>query len=282
MSTATPSPASAAVEPRTPARAFWAMARRPRWIGALILALAIAAAFAALGQWQLSRSLEGGDPTAGRTEIPTALSRVAEPQQPLRSDAIGQRVTVSGTFVNADYMLLSGRSNHDAFGYWVVGHVVTDDGASLAVALGWAPTEQEAIAALEEARTDPPGPDLAGRYLMSESPEQSDFQNGERSALAVSELINLWTVEPDGVYAGYLVLDDAPAGLTTIDAPPPITEVSLNLLNIFYALEWAVFAGFAVYLWYRLVRDALEAEEVQDEADRAAADAEPGAPAAGN
>jgi cytochrome oxidase assembly protein ShyY1 len=258
------------------------MARRPRWIGALILALAIASAFAALGQWQLSRSLEGGDPTAGRTEISTPLSRVAEPQQPLRSDAIGQRVTVSGTFVEADYVLLSGRSNHDAFGYWVVGHVVTDDGASLAVALGWAPTESEAIAALEDVRATPPGPNLAGRYLMSESPEQSDFEAGERSALAVSELINLWTVEPDGVYAGYLVLDEAPAGLTTIDAPPPITEVSLNLLNIFYALEWAVFAGFAVYLWYRLVRDAVEAEDAQNEAARAAATGEPEAPAPGN
>lgn len=280
MSTTSPTPTP--VEPLTPARAFWAMARRPRWIGALILALAIASAFAALGQWQLSRSLEGGDPTAGRTEIPTPLDRVAEPQQSLRSDAIGQRVTVAGTFVDADYVLLSGRSNHDAFGYWVVGHAITDDGASLAVALGWAPTESEATAALDDARATPPGPDLAGRYLMSESPEQSDFEAGERSALAVSELINLWTVEPDGVYAGYLVLDEAPAGLTTIDAPPPITEVSLNLLNIFYALEWAVFAGFAVYLWYRLVRDAVEAEEAQATAAASGADGEPGAPAPGN
>ncbi|MEN9620072.1 MAG: hypothetical protein RL499_265, partial [Actinomycetota bacterium] len=30
---------------------FWQVARRPRWIGALLLALAVAAGFAALGQW---------------------------------------------------------------------------------------------------------------------------------------------------------------------------------------------------------------------------------------
>jgi hypothetical protein len=99
---------------------------------------------------------------------------------------------------------------------------------------------------------------------MSESPEQSDFEAGERSALAVAELINLWTVPPDGVYAGYLVLADAPAGLESIDAPPPDTGVSLNLLNVFYAIEWVVFAGFAVFLWYRLVRDAVEAEDEQE------------------
>jgi hypothetical protein len=63
------------------------------------------------------------------------------------------------------------------------------------------------------------------------------------------------------VYAGYLVLADAPAGLDTIDSPPPVTEVSINLLNVFYAVEWVLFAGFAVFLWYRLVMDAVEAAE---------------------
>jgi surfeit locus 1 family protein len=33
---------------------------------------------------------------------------------------------------------------------------------------------------------------------------------------------------------------------------------------VFYAVEWVVFAGFAVFLWYRLVRDAVERE--RDEA----------------
>jgi hypothetical protein len=41
----------------------------------------------------------------------------------------------------------------------------------------------------------------------------------------------------------------------------PTNDVSLNWLNVFYAIEWALFAGFAVYLWYRLVKDAYEREE---------------------
>ena len=83
--------------------------------------------------------------------------------------------------------------------------------------------------------------------------------------LAVSELVNLWAQAPDGVYGGYVVADEAPAGLEAIDAPPPSTEVSLNLLNVFYAIEWVLFAGFAIFLWYRLVKDAWE-EETADEA----------------
>jgi hypothetical protein len=40
----------------------------------------------------------------------------------------------------------------------------------------------------------------------------------------------------------------------------PETESKLNMLNLFYALEWAIFGLFALYLWYRLVRDAWEGE----------------------
>ena len=54
--------------------------------------------------------------------------------------------------------------------------------------------------------------------------------------------------------------------------------MELNWLNVFYAVEWVVFAGFAVFLWYRLVRDAVERE--RDEAEAGRAQAAPGHPAA--
>ena len=75
----------------------------------------------------------------------------------------------------------------------------------------------------------------------------------------MAELINIW---PDAqpVYGGYLVLDEPADGLEPIISPEPSREVSLNLLNVFYAIEWVIFAGFALYLWYRLVQDAVEKE----------------------
>lgn len=33
---------------------------------------------------------------------------------------------------------------------------------------------------------------------------------------------------------------------------------AINWLNLFYAVEWVVFAGFAIFFWYRLVRDDWE------------------------
>lgn len=242
---------------------FWAIARRPRWIAALALALGVAAAFAALGQWQLERSLETAMVDERETETPVPLTSIAEPQQIMTSDASGRLVTVTGTWVEGDDVAVTGRLSgageaggaesgaEGEPGDWVLRHLVTEGGASLAVAVGFVapgagipnlPTGEQA---------------LSGRYVPSESPQLSDFEAGERSVIAVAELINLWA-EVDTVYSGYLVLDQAPRGLETIAAPPPTADVSLNLLNLFYAIEWVIFGGFAVYLWWRLVKDEQE------------------------
>jgi cytochrome oxidase assembly protein ShyY1 len=244
---------------------FWAIARRPKWIGVLVLALAIAAAFAALGQWQLERSFESEVAPDQQTEVVVDLQSVAEPQQPVMAAASGQLVRFEAEFVPGDYVVLSDRIDLSGAGYWVVGHAVVSDGASLAVALGWVAERDAAASAIRRLESEAPGPQLQGRYLPTESPQETDFENGQRSVLAVPELVNIWTTPPDGAYGGYVILGEAPVGLETIDAPPPSTEVSLNLLNVFYAIEWVIFAGFAIFLWYRLVKDAWE-EETSPEA----------------
>lgn len=246
---------------------FGQVARRPRWVAALLLALGIAAAFAALGQWQLERSFEGGEVTEEQTESSVPLTSIATPQQPQPSATIGQLVTVGEVdYVAGDWVVLSDRSNvsgpgaEPVPGFWVVGHAVVEGGASLTVAMGWAPSADAAASAIRDLDAAPLAQSLSGRYLPTESPQQSNFEEGQRSAIAVSELVNLWSVEPDGVYSGYVVADTPAAGLEAIFSPPPNTEVSLNLLNVFYAVEWVIFAGFAVFLWYRLVKDAWELE----------------------
>jgi len=240
------------------ASGFWAVARRPRWIAALLLCLGIAAGFAALGQWQLSRSIVNVDTEAPDTEAAVPLESIAEPQTEVTQPQLGRRVSVTGDFVISDFIVLTGRNNGGAAdGAWLVAHFVTAEGDTLAVALGWAPDADTASAA--QGIVSWAGP-LVGRYLPSEAPTDSDFETGERSALSVAELINIW---PDAqpAYGGYLVFDEAWPGLDPIYSPAPTREIEYNLLNVFYALEWAIFAGFAIYLWYRLVRDVVEREQ---------------------
>lgn len=236
---------------------FWATARTPRWIAALLLALGVAAAFAALGQWQLERSVDNVETVDIDTETVVPLAEIAEPGIGVTEIQLGRMVSVAGEFVPGDTVVLTGRGDGTgARGTWVVGHLVTDDGISLAVALGWSADAEPRVGDLD--RTE-----WVGRYQLSEEPQSSDFENGERTALSVADLINVW-VEPGPVYAGYLVLTDPVEPLGPIVADPPEREVTLNLLNVFYAVEWVLFGGFAIYLWYRLVRDAVErAEELE-------------------
>lgn len=251
------------------APAFWRMARQPRWIGVLALALGVAAGFAALGQWQLSRSVENAFVEEVATETTVPLEQLTEPRRPMLDAEQGRMVEVSGEFDPASWVVLTGRDNNGPDGAWLVGRLRTEDGASLAVAVGWAPDAEGAAAAADAAQAL--GPDIRGRYMVSEGPQESDFEAGERSALAVPELVNEWSGFDGQVYAGYVVVDAAPAGLEEIFAPPPDRQVTLNWLNVFYAIEWVLFAGFAIYLWYRLLRDAVEQELEEQEAQIAPA-----------
>ncbi|KQX07883.1 hypothetical protein ASC59_09245 [Leifsonia sp. Root1293] len=250
---------------------------RPRWVLALLAALAIAAGFAVLGQWQLSRAVESSRVETHPTETIVPLAEKAEPSKPIRQTSTGQMVSVTGRWVPGDEQVIGDRVNADATGFWVVSHLAVDAAGEpgIPVARGWAADEKTARAAaadLADESTDPVT--VIGRLLPTEAPEVPDEGADPHSMTTVSTaaLINLWAdFDNRDVYAAYLVQIEPPAGLTAIDSPPPLQDVELNWLNIFYAVEWVVFAGFAIFLWYRLVRDAYERE--QEEAADALAEA---------
>ena len=237
---------------------MWAVAKRPKWIGALVLALTIAAVFAGLGQWQWERSFANVDVPTRETETPVELGSVASPQSVISTDASGRMVSVECDVVGGDDLWITDRLHPDGRGDWLIRHCQTPEGHSLAVAAGWLPASEATQRV--EAFSAPTGQDLVGRYVPTESPQSSDFEAGERSAISVAELINLWE-EPGPVYGGYLVSSVAPEGLRAISTAPPPPDGELNWLNLFYAAEWAIFALFAIYLWYRLVRDEWESEQ---------------------
>ncbi len=242
---------------------FWATARRPKWIAALVLCLGISAGFAGFAQWQFERSVENTDVVEIDTETAVPLAELAEPGRGLTEAEVGRIVTVSGELVASDTVTLTDRSLDGRRGTWLVGHLVTDDGSSLAVALGFLP-DGGGAPDLGIERTE-----WSGRYLPGEEPQSSDFEAGELNAMSVAALVNLWA-DPGPVYGGFLVADGPPPGYEQIDATAPEREVRLNLLNVFYAIEWILFGGFAIYLWYRLVRDAVEREAEEAAAGDAA------------
>lgn len=253
---------------------------RPQWILLLLLCLVVAGVFAWLGQWQLARAIDTNPPPAGATEEVRPLADVVAPAEYLPDPLVGQRVAASGTWVPGDFLVVSSRFNGGVEGFWVTGQLRIAGPAeptSIAVAIGWAQAQEDALRAAEalEAQTadDPDlAVDIVGRLIADEGavlpPSGADPLTMTRMSSAM--LLGRWNdVEGLDVYRPYLASQEVPEPpLQAIDSPAPGERSNVNWLNIFYAAEWVIFAGFAFYLWYRLARDAWE-KEVEDLADAA-------------
>lgn len=255
---------------------------RPRWIGMLLLCLVVAGVFAWLGQWQLGRALQTNPVPPGATEQVQPIGDVAGPGEYLPEPLVGQRVQTTGTWVPGDFLIVASRFNEGVEGYWVTGQLrlqpdetETQGPVSVAVALGWAATDDGARAAierLEEEASAAEPVEVTGRLISDEGPlppsPREDPQTMTRMSPAA--LLGQWhDVAELSVYRPYLASSEAFGGLEPISSPAPGEGPGLNWLNIFYAVEWAVFAGFAFYLWYRLAKDAWE-KELEDLDDAAA------------
>jgi len=247
---------------------------RPRWLALLAFSLVVAGVLAWLGQWQLGRAVDTAPSEPGMTEVVRPLDEVVQPGAYLAEPLVGQRVETSGRWIPSDFIVVSSRYNDDVEGYWVTGQLRIDDAgkpASLAVALGWAPTLDQATAAADQMRAaveaDPTAQvDVTGRLISDEGPSRPDAGADPQTLTRMSPamLLGRWhDVDGVAVYRQYVASQTAIGPLDPIASPAPDERSRVNWLNIFYAAEWAIFAGFALYLWYRLARDAWE-KEVED------------------
>lgn len=266
--------------------------RRPRWIGLLLLALLVSGIFAFLGKWQLERavtSVEQEDIRVSETEVPLTETS-AVPNEAMREDLAGQRVSVTGEFAPDDFVVVGNRENGpEGVGYWVSALFLADTGettepatAGLAVALGWTAemADAERIAAQLARDSSALPTELHGRYIPGQTPVLDDVENGVLNTMSPASFVNSWSgIGSLPVYNGFIVLDEPQAGLNALYSPVTEEETTVNWLNIFYSVEWVIFAGFAVFLWFRLTRDGWE-REIEEMEIAEAEEAEAGAAAA--
>ncbi len=258
---------------------------RPRWIALLAFSLVVAGVLAWLGQWQLGRAVDTSPPEPGLTETVQPLEQVVQPGDYLPEPLVGQRVAVSGTWVASDFIVVSSRFNDDVEGYWVTGQLRVAGASaptSIAVATGWTSSFDAANAAaaeLERQVADDPTAvvQVTGRLISDEGPSVPPSGADPLTITRMSPpmLLGRWhdTAELN-VYRQYIASQTAIGPLDAISSPAPDERSRVNWLNIFYAAEWAIFAGFALYLWYRLARDAWEKEVEDLEDEQAEAPAE--------
>jgi cytochrome oxidase assembly protein ShyY1 len=204
-------------------------------------------------------------------------------------------VTVTGSYDPQKQVLVPGRLSGGATGYWIVSALAVTDAPVLSGAGAspqtWIPVARGWVAAPDDAPAPPSGTiELTGRLLPSEAPlPATDAGPGQASAVSVAELINVWNVSS---YPGFVTANSEFAGGTDVSAAasggivrplnigpqPPAGKI--NWLNLFYAAEWVVFAGFALFIWWRLVKDDYrrDLEDAHDAEQEAAAQEAAGKP----
>ena len=248
---------------------FFSVARRPKWIGGLLFALAVAVVFALLGQWQLERTFTVVEPEAQNEQV-FVLNQIATPGAPLTAEAANVLVAANLMLDQSNVYIVSNRlqqaGEEVVAGYWLIansGALLSDNDStgSLTVAVGFSEsleTVEKARVELQDSMLPQAFVEHTGRYLQTEAPVQSPDSGKPYlfDSLSLAQLVNLYSREPVESFAGFLALDADPGfGLERIDLPPQETGTRVNWLTLFYAVEWVLFAGFAVFLWWRLVQD---------------------------
>jgi cytochrome oxidase assembly protein ShyY1 len=271
----TPAPDVTDGDPSTRRRSFRQVALQPRMIGLLLVFVLAALVCGRLGAWQLDRAYERAELAAQQEAAeavaagPSWLGDVLAPQQSFPGELVGREVRVAGQFEPAGSLVVPGRALEGRTGYLVLTPFrVSDDGTGgeswadlsgapvLAVVRGWVASPADAAAL-----TVPEGDvTLTGWLQVGEATSGSAaVVDGQTEQIALSALVNEWG---GPIYTGYLVATQGPGspedgGVAALPRPTLDGGSGANLQNVFYALQWWVFGGFAVLLWVRLVRDEM-------------------------
>ncbi|HEX5089754.1 MAG TPA: SURF1 family protein [Nocardioides sp.] len=243
------------------------------WAGHLLMVV-LASAAALLGLWQLDawqtrRADEARDLTRAD---PVALSSVIGPDDPFPGRSVGQPVTLEGDWVPAGTVYVSGREHDGHDGYWMVTPLAVGgpSGSAIPVVLGWVADPGQA-----------PSPPTGSARLVGwlQPPEgtgavDDDPTDDVLPQLRIADLVQ--HVDQD-LYGAYVVAEEGVVGLPAADlAQLPDVGTFTAIRNLLYAIEWWVFAGFAVLIWWRWVGEqrASEADEGTEESGHPAPDGE--------
>ena len=229
-----------------------------------MLVLVLDGGFVRLGMWQLGVAEHRSAPLVGgssRAAVAEPVERVLTPHTPFPSNASNRPVTMTGTYAASGQVLVTGRRLDGVAGLWVVAPLrVSASGATIAVLRGF----------VRSAADEPPVPagvlDVAGTLAPGESPPTSSapLPPGRLASLDLSVLVNAW---PNPMYNAFVFATAETSGgvavalpTTLRRVPPPTGARPLEWRNATYALQWWFFAAFALWMWWKMVRDASQGE----------------------
>jgi surfeit locus 1 family protein len=243
----------------------------PRLLGLHALAIVATTAAVLLGVWQYGAwQIHREDKAASLANVaPRPLQSVMSSDDPFPGQDVGRPVSFSGRWLPQSTVYVADRLQHGRRGIWAVTPVAVcragqeADGCAKAPAMlvvrGWAPSVGD-VPAPPTGAVDVTGWLQPGEGAGLTDPNPTDDVIPEvRIADAIQH------VDQD-LYGAYVIADVVSTSATTRDAAlEAVTPASLpkapaytGLRNLLYAIEWWVFGGFAVFLWWRWCRDEMQ------------------------
>ncbi|MEW2396415.1 SURF1 family protein [Streptomyces sp. NPDC046862] len=234
----------------------------PRWWGINVFVLLAIPFCLFMGSWQLGRFEERVDShRAAGEQAESAKREAARPLGellPVDKETSGRQTTATGRY--GKQLLVPDRELDDKRGYYVLTLLRTDDGKALPVVRGWLPGDADPA----KAPAAPKGEvTVTGALQASETPGSNGVGTagglpaGQTGAISAASLVNL---VPYDVYDAWITLDKGDAGMKAVP-PAAAQDTGLDLKafqNLGYTGEWFVFAGFVVFMWFRLLRREVE------------------------
>ncbi len=224
----------------------------------LAVVAVVMGAFVRLGMWQLGIAQGEAEREAierARAAPLVDVTTLLRPSTPFPTAAVSARVSAVGEYAPEGQFLVPNRRLGEVRGFWLVTpFVVEGSGVRLPVLRGFT-VHPEAL--------DTPPPTgrrtVVGGLSPTEPPlsHAQPLPSGQLASIDASVLVNTW---PGETYNAFLFLDsedpEAAVDRALTRLPTPLGDTGLQLRNAAYALQWWVFAGFALWLWWRMVRDA--------------------------
>ncbi|MFM1779643.1 MAG: hypothetical protein RIS51_788 [Actinomycetota bacterium] len=246
---------------------WFEIAKRPKYLLGLAVAILTAVVFSLLGQWQLSRTFETVG-TSSNFTTPVPIQDLLLDFNPETSEPVFDRLVTAEVQLDLSNLYIVGnrlqlRSNDTTeAGYWLVGNssaLIDEKTYSLTLALAFSADLAEIRAAKAELETSLQAQaflPIQGLVEPTEAPKDS-LDSDVLGSLSLAQLVNLYSQEPISSLPAYLIVTEGfeIEGLEQIKLRIQSEQLSVNWLTAFYALEWAFFALAAFYVWWRVVMD---------------------------
>lgn len=207
-----------------------------------VVAAAATAAMTWMGFWQLSLfdTRQHEDAVAMLRRDPVPLSQAIGPDQAFPGDGVGRPVTFSGTYAVDDTFVVQRPTARPT----VVTPLRTASGSLMFVQRGFG----------DDLDTPTPrGRVTVTGFLEPNDPEVRPLDRRRRTnGFDSATLVNQFDRD---LYSAYVVLESQDPAETLAPVQPPLPDPGTwtGLRNLLYAIQWWVFAGFAVLMWWQIV-----------------------------